>query len=394
LRRLALIGALGSALVATPASSAAAKVVPLPWPPTVLPTEPPLAPPTEGVLPLEFRLKGRLQNREHVVIGLEENGLPRSIRVLQTIEVNRLGDYVFSIPAPVQEVVPGPGTAAPPGQRVNQILWEGFSPGHRVLAAWADLRLAESASSLPVRVDLLTTVDGRPLEPGERRSGDLRVMLTISNRTAATARSFTAEPEPVSLAQVLSRIRSAIRHGVFAEGLNVGLRGAETPETQQVAAPLAVEGALRFGPGAEIDGAPSGVMPLAAQLDGLKRRRLRLTIRGRAVNMSTPKLELRVRTTAVKDGVSAARNARDRLARTIELELTYARKRQYDMFLSSPDFAGRSSTTYVYRTAAAPKTVQLTTTTVDRDDDKVGWIVVGLALAVALPAAAIAWAHS
>jgi len=110
--------------------------------------------------------------------------------------------------------------------------------------------------------------------------------------------------------------------------------------------------------------------------------------------MSTPKLELRVHTTAVKDGVSAARNARDRLARTIELELTYARKRQYDMFLSSPDFAGRSSTTYVYRTAAAPKTVQLTTTTVDRDDDKVGWIVVGLALAVALPAAAIAWAHS
>ena len=63
-------------------------------------------------------------------------------------------------------VTPGPGTESQPGRRENQILWEGFSPGRRVLAAWADLRLEESVAGLPVEVSV---------EPGE---------VTIRNATA------------------------------------------------------------------------------------------------------------------------------------------------------------------------------------------------------------------
>jgi hypothetical protein len=82
------------------------------------------------------------------------------------------------------------------------------------------------------------------------------------------------------------------------------------------------------------------------------------------------------------------------LAGTIALELAYARKRQYDMFLASPEQTGPSSTTYVYRTAAA---VQPTRPAAGSGSDRshtLGWIVLALGLAAALPAAAVIWAHS
>src|SRR6266498_5388345 len=66
--------------------------------------------------------------------------------------------------------------------------------------------VCSSDLSLPVRVDVETTVDGTRLAAGERRSGKLKVILTITNATAVEAQSFEAEPEPVSLAQVVDRI--------------------------------------------------------------------------------------------------------------------------------------------------------------------------------------------
>ena len=202
----------------------------LPWPPTVLPSDTAARAPGHGASSRSTRCSwGRLETRERVVVGLEDDGTPHSVRVLQTIVVTRPGNYVFTVPAPVQEVLPGPGTETPPGRRTNQILWQGFSPGRRVLAAWADLRPTESVGSLPLRVRVKTEVNGTELAAGERRSGDLRVTLIAENATAATAKSFTAEPDPGDLAVVLGRIRSAIRRNVSAEGLNIRLRGASTP---------------------------------------------------------------------------------------------------------------------------------------------------------------------
>jgi hypothetical protein len=276
---------------------------------------------------------------------------------------------------------------------VNQILWEGFSPGRRVLAAWADLRPAESARSLPIRVALVTEVDGRPLRTGEKRSGDLRVTLTVSNVTGANASSFTADPEPVSLRQVLSRIRGAMRRGVFAEGLNIGIRSPATPVRERVAAPLRVEGTLRFARGSvRLRGAPEGTVHVAGMLDGVRRNQLRLVLRGRAVNASPPKLDLRAHTAAIPDRTKPSQSPREQLARTIELELTYARKRQFDMFLASPDLTGKSSTVYVYRTAVAPRAAPPTTG--GGGGHMIGWVILGLGLAAAVPAAAVAWAHS
>ena len=249
-RLFAMIGAVFVVALAPQAAAAAQPpVVSLPWPPAVLPPTPPLAPPTAGGYPLSPLFVGKLACRERVVVGLEADGTPNSVRVLQRIAVKALGNYVFAVAAPVRSVLPGPGTESPPGRRQNQILWQGFSPGHRVLAAWADLRPDESVDALPLRVRVTTEVDGSRLGPGEKRSGDLQVTLTVENATPVTAKSFTAEPHPVDLAVVLGRIRSAIRRDVYAEGLNIRILSPTTPVQARVAAPFRVAGTLTFAPG-------------------------------------------------------------------------------------------------------------------------------------------------
>lgn len=360
MRRLVVAGAVAASLWAPAAGAAPPPPVSLPWPPEVLPRTPPLAPETTGVLPLPPRFLRGLDNRERVVVGIDEEGKPHSVRVLQTIVLKRLGDYVLTVPAPVQSVTPGPGTESQPGRRENQILWEGFSPGRRVLAAWADLRLAESVAGLPVEVKV---------EPGA---------VTVRNATGVTVPSFSAEPDPVSLGQVSGRVRSSIKADVFPEGLNVGLRGSTTPEQLRVAAPLRVSGTVRVG-GERI--------PFSGRLDGVRRSELRVP-----VPEGKPEVEVQVQPDDVRLP-RPARNPRALLAQTIALELTYARKRQFDQFLSSPDQTGPSSATYVYRTTA-PRPSAEPAATSGEGDNTVGWIVLGLGLAAALPVAAVVWAHS
>lgn len=346
--------------------AAGARTVSLPWPPAVLPQTPPLAPNVTGPLPLQPRFFRRAPNRERVVVGLDEDGTPNSIRVQQTIVLKRLGDYVFAIPAPVESVLPGPHTGSPPGRRTNQILWQGFSPGIRTLAALADLRVSESAALLPVKVRV-------------ERVG-ARNVVVIENVTGVTAKSYEADVEPVGLSQVVGRIRNAIRRGFTAEGLNVEVRGAQRPVDVHVAAPLLVAGTVRGG---------HVTRPFRAVLDGVARTELRVIVPG----SESPKLSMRVRTAAVQDRVRPEQKVADQLANTIDLELSYARKRQYDQFLSAADASGKSSTTYVYRTA--PRSVAAAPVeSSGSGNHAMGWVALGLLLALGLPAAAVVWARS
>jgi hypothetical protein len=366
----------------TPAAAAPPRIRALPWPPAVLPQTPPLAPPTSGVLPLSPLFLGRLDNRERIVVGMDDAGKPHSIRVLQRIVIKRLGDYVFAVPAPVRSVTPGPGAESVPGQRENQILWEGFSPGRRVLAALADLRVRESVGALPVEVRV---------EPGE-----VRTTVTVRNMTGADVTSFTANPEPLSLAKALDQLRRAISRNVSAEGLNVGVYGKTTPAQLRIAAPMQVTGT------AQVEGAPNGVVRFSGLLDGLRRTELRVVLRGRP-----SKVEVRVTPAPVADRlaprgtrtwVTALRrhqlgDGRRLLARAITAELTYARKRQYDTFLASPEQSGPNSGTYVYRTTA-PARATAAPEGGAGTDHTVGWIALAVVLAAALPAGAVIWAHS
>jgi hypothetical protein len=332
----------------------------------VLPQTPPLAPKVAGPLPISPRFFRRVSNRERVLVGMDVDGTPNSVTGIQTVRLNRLGDYVFAIAAPVVSVVPGPGTQSQPGQRTNQILWQGFSPGRRVLSSRADLRIDDSAPFLPVKTHL------------ESRAG--RTTVVIENITGVEASSYTGNVEPTSLAQVLGRIRSAIKRNVSAEGLNVELRGRQTPIEMMVAAPLRVTGVVDAG---------AGPRRFSGLLDGIRRPSLRVTVPG----TDRPAVTFTVRTAAVPDNVTADQTARTRLAGTIGLELTYARERQYDQFLASPDTTGHSSTTYVYATARRP-TAATPVESSGSSDNMIGWIALAVLLAAGLPVAAVVWARS
>jgi hypothetical protein len=396
-----------------PAAPAQGRFVDLPRTDSALPLTPPV-PPTPGAsgLPLTPSLfVGGLRTRELVDVGVDTAGAPHTVRVLQRIFVRPSGDYVFSLPAPVVSVRPGPGSESTPGQRQNELLWQGFSPGRRLLAAWVELRPAEGARVLPVRARVETRVDGTALEAGERRSGELDVSLTVENVTGAAARAFSAEAEPLSVAQALDELRSAVRRDLAGEGVFVRVLGPVHAVRKPIAAPLRVEGTLTFAPGtARLDGARDGVVRVSGLLDGVRRTKLRLALRGRAAGASPPKLRLRVtsqsmtpRFTPPGGGTwvgafrrgALGRNGRALLDRAIELELTYARQRQYDMYLASPDPTGPITASYVYRTVAAPRAEPLEPSSGGGESYDVIWLVLaGIGLLLAVPAAAVVWAHS
>ena len=202
----------------------------------------------------------------------------------------------------------------------------------------------------------------------------------VTNRTVVPVKSFTGDVGPRSLASVLARVRAAIGRDEFAEGLNVNLLGPMTPVRVAVAAPLRVTGVARVR---------GRSIPVSGLLDGLRRKQLRVAL---PASSKPPKIELRVRTAPVPDLVSASGDLRARLAATIALELTYARARQFDQFLASPDQTGPSSATYVFRSAAPPAASARPAT--GSKSHAPGWIVLGLGLALAVPVGLVAWAHS
>jgi hypothetical protein len=129
-------------------------------------------------------------------------------------------------------------------------------------------------------------------------------------------------------------------------------------------------------------------VPFSGLLDGVSRSEL-----GVRIPDGDPEVEVQVRTADI-ELPRPAKDPRALLAQTIALELTYARKRQFDQFLASPDQTGPSSATYVFRTAAPAVPAAETAPPAGEEDHTVGWIVLGLGLAAALPVAAVVWARS
>jgi hypothetical protein len=148
------------------------------------------------------------------------------------------------------------------------------------------------------------------------------------------------------------------------------------------------------------------VVRFSKRLDGLEQTELTLDLHGRAIDATPPRLELHVSTADLGDTLyppggtwvrtlrgGGLGDARRLLERTIAVELAYARRRQYDMFLAGPDAAGPSTTTYVYRTAARARPTT-GAQPAGGEDHTVGWIVLAIVIAAALPGAAVIWARS
>jgi hypothetical protein len=267
---------------------------------------------------------------------------------------------------------------------VNQVLWAGFSPGRKVLAADMTLRPRAAAPFLPVRLDLHRDTAG--------------VTLSVVNATATPMLEYAGFVRPQESAALLDQTRRDARAGVRltpAHATFVGSVGERTPRPS-LEAPVRVEGELRLAGSPPVrfsrtlgDGAPLA-MRVRAQGSGRPHVRLRA--------WPVP-VERLLRPPGASTWAAAVRRvhlpAASLLQRLLETRLRLVRADQYKTYLSNPDADGRNSIVYEYETAAAPE--PRTTPAPQRGSEDGGPLVVLLVVGVSVlgaGAALVAWAHS
>ena len=226
-----VLGAL--VLAARAAAQGPTQQVVLPGP-VPYPTEsPPLI--GGGALPPGFLAFGlHVASIERIRVGVDASGRPAAIHVRQRLVVSGKGDYQLAIGAPVEGVRRAPGSQSEPGFRVDQILWAGFSPGKKVLAADVALSLRPSAHYLPLRLHLRREADG--------------VSLTIVNVTTTPVMSYAGVVRGPEMAKLLDETRRASLEGARVKAAFATFVGVVHIPRQPVTieAPFRVQGELRL----------------------------------------------------------------------------------------------------------------------------------------------------
>jgi hypothetical protein len=345
-----------AAALAAPASAAASvQQVLLPGP-TPYPTQsPPLvaggAPPPAS---FPFAIRGRAVERVLARVG--PNGKLVSLRVLHRLLLTGKGDYLFVIGAPVEDVRAGPGSDSQPGLRTGQILWSGFSPGRKVLAADAELRIREAGPFLPLRL--------RAVREGNRYS------LTVTNATTVSQVAYAGNGFPRQLAGLLDQTRRESLAGGRLTTVYASVDGLVRvrKDAARTSAPLRVEGSLRFprAPESARGGTVRGkTVTFSAVLGDASPLSVRVDVHGggRAPSLHVVARPTKLVRALVPPGapswVAALRRraipADLMLRRLIDTRMQLVRSDQYQAFLSNPDPQGTNRTVYVYDSAAAPR---------------------------------------
>jgi hypothetical protein len=310
---------------------------PVPYPTTI--------PPLLGTTALpQIYLTPRLHvaSDQHVLVGIDGDGRAASIRVRQRLVVIGKGDYQLAVSAPIVDVRAAPGSQSEPGLRTDQVLWAGFSPARKTLAADVFLRRPLVVRYLPLRLRV-------------ERAGD-RVVLTVANATPTPESLYTGNARRPELARLLDETRRASLAGVRLTGTFATFDGTPRLRKKPVAieAPLHVEGELRLPGTAPVvfDRTLGDGQPLSFQVEarGAGIPQVHLLAR------PAPVVRL-LRPPGAGSWAAAIRRralpAADLLERLMVTRMRLVRADQYQSFLADPDADGRSRTVYEFRTVAA-----------------------------------------
>ncbi len=342
-------------------------------------SHPPAAAPPLPAQPtiLETRYLPPIPSSERIAVGVDASGRTVSVEVLQRLVMVRSGDYTFAVPGPVTDVQRAPESQSDPGLRRDAVLWAGFSPGRRVLAARITLVPARAAGLLPVHVSL------------QRVGGEVR--LLVRNTTAVRVPAFTADAEPASAATALDAVRAAGRLDMPLTDAYVEVRGGLTATIVAAVAPLRVTGRLGAREFSALlgDGRPLELR-VAAQA-GARRPQFRMRVE------PVPPLEL-LTPPGAPTWARAVRlgrlDGRQLLARAIGARLATARARQFDQFLAVPDTNAPAKAVFVYRTVKARASAPVTPSNGNDGSNVLVTVVVLVAAGLALAGGVVWWAHS
>jgi hypothetical protein len=343
--------AVAALVLAAPAQAAAPRFWSLPSPLAPLSASPPLG---GGARAAGEGRPHRVGAATRVRVTIDATGRPFAATATQRLDVSRLGDYAFQIGAPAIDAGAAAGSQSEPGLRTGAVLWQGFNPGHRVLAAVVQLDPSETAASLPLRVEA---------------SGD---HMVLHNATTVKISTFTADALAPQLEQYIASLRTAAEHGVPPTGGGALVTSTLKPRSVEVSAPLRVSGTVGSRRVTLVLG--GATHPLTATLP---RGRVRLQV--------TPLPPLELLTPRHETG-------RALLDRATRASLEFARSRQYDAFLGNPDPGGPTSTVYLYVSGrrAGPDAVLPST----RSSNWRRTVLLAIGVVVALAASAYAWARS
>jgi hypothetical protein len=351
MRRIALAMLAGLTVAASVHAAPRANYVSLPSPLAPLSASPPLS---GGATAAAEGFRHRIAAKTRVDVALDRTGAPFAVTATQRLDVRVLGDYFFTIGAPVLDVQAAPGSASSPGLRSASILWAGFNPGRRTLIARATLAPAASAPSLPLRIEVT------------------RGRVKLVNTTGVTTGSYTADALVPPLLRYLAELQRQVARGETPTSGGAYVTSKPTSTTLRIVVPLRVTGTV-------------GTRAVNTVVDGNA-----LILRGGGpirltVTAAVPQQLL--------SDPAAGQSGRRLLERASRATLTLARMRQYQTFLGNPDPSGANETTYAYRSASRPAPPAATIPySPQRDWTTTIAVVIGL-LAAAAGAAAL-WARS
>jgi hypothetical protein len=335
-----------------------------------------------GVLANLYLTPGlHVDSRERVRVGVDGAGKPTSIRVEQQLTVKGKGDYQLAVSGPIADVRRGAGSESEPGFRTDQVVWAGFSPARKRLAAQIALRVRPAAPYLPLRLHLTRGDDG--------------VTLRITNATVTPVQTYEGVVTAPEIARLLDQTRRSSLAGERVKAAFATFHGEVRVPKQplQIEAPLRVEGMLSAG------GEPVSFSRVLG--DGQP-----LSFEVHAQGSGEPELEVHARPAPVvqllrppgaSTWVAAIRRrplpAADLLSRLIQARFLLVRADQFKTFLSDPDSDGRSRAVYDYTVAAAPDRLVLRRRSSGGSDALLIVLVVLGSLVVA-GGGLVAWAHS
>lgn len=322
---------------------------------------------------------------EVVKVGVGPGGRPARVRVRQRLLIRGQGDYQLAISGPIDDVRPAPGTQSSPGLRSDQLLWAGFSPGRKVLAADAFLRPRDAAPYLPLRLRV-------------ERDGN-RAVLTVANATIVPQQVYTGKVRLPELARLLDETRHASLAGVRLKGSFANFIGEVRTLKQpvRIAAPLRVNGELTLPGQAPVsfDRTLGDGQPLSFQVEA----------RGQGV----PKVRLQARPAPVvrelrPPGASTWAAALSRRSQPVDevvhrlmtTRMQMVRSDQFQSFLADPDADGRARSVYEYETIAVKHRVAAAPASQDAGGGSDA-LLVALAVIGSVVVAGgglVAWAHS